>query len=458
MTWKGEDRFFQGDKRADSERAYELVHLAVMEAEAQRRAAKPNTRALRANYQTVFEVTVEAVILDLLLCHLDPVSHNDSLAVSRDLGILGTADDLKSEALNTTLPDRLDNLEAAGWLRQEIGGRSPSSGARLTRIYPGSRLIESAQRLGLTIADVTEVEVWTPVVIRDANKQDLKGSARRALLSTPAGCSILRDLQEINAFMRSLPLVQITDGVAEPIRGQQLFRVFNNARLDHGGRFQGGIWIDMSNEERLNCLRLNGKALVKLDFKSMQPRIAYALAGETPLTEDIYTLRSIKGVPREAIKTIMVAMFWGTKPRTRMPHGVRPMVPRQIAFGDIRVAIYKDHPALTEYLEKCRGAELMYHESQILNRILLKAAERKLPVLPVHDAVYCPLGREEETRALMEAAFREHTGGEGIVEIEYGPLKENSGDTLCLTSGVIEGEVISVCHHHLSQTLQANSE
>lgn len=435
MTKKGNDRFFQGNKCAVSETAETFVSLAISEADTARKATNSNTRSLQERHQETFRVTVEAIVLDLALCHLEPGANKHAIAITRSREVLARADDLKPLALNSTLPARLDDLERAGWLLQEVGGRSSSKGARLTRILPGPRLIEEAARLGLRDDDIGTADTWSSILIKDDQKKILKGDSRKCLLATPEGRRIKRDLDIINHHIARQPLVW-TDGETErDLRGQMLQRIFNNARLDHGGRFYIGSWMDMKDEARFAYLRLAGKPLVKLDFKSMQPRIAYALAGETPPTDDVYTLQTLKGLPREAIKIIMVAMFWDTKPRERMPHGVRPMIPRRIAFRDIRSAIYRDHPALAVFLEKGRGAELMFHESEIMNKILLNAAERDLPVLPVHDALYCPLGLEEEVKTMMERAFRDQTGGEGVIEVSYGPLREPLENSKACSSG-----------------------
>lgn len=441
MTWKGEDRYFKGNKRAASDRARELVRYAQQDAEMARRRLAPNTRALQARHKATFEVTIEALILELWLCHLDPATYGSTLAVSRSKGLLGSSDDLKSPAINVGLPKRLDELEATGWLIQEIGGRSASKGARLTRLRPGPRLVDQGRRLRINQSDITRELERSQISIKAITGTAVTGKSRNLLLASPEGRRISQDLAAINQLMASLPLTMVTEHGPLEVSECSLHRVFNNGRLDHGGRFYGALWINMKDAERFSTLRLSGQPIVKLDFKSMQPRIAYALSGKTPPAEDIYHLPTLPSVPREALKTILLALFWDTKPRVRTPKGVRPMLPKGLPFASIRNAIYHDHAGLAGFLEVGRGAELLFHESEIMNRILLGAAGLKLPVLPVHDAVYCRRGDEQRVRELMESSFRDYTGGVGIVDIDYGPsMKRPSWELQTDTSGLsLEG-------------------
>jgi hypothetical protein len=425
MSWKGEDRYFTGHYRAASEATNALACAAMEDADRERRRRSVNPRALQARHRETFEVTIEAVVLELLALDLDTETHHRGLAVSRSRGMLGMADDLASPALNATLPDRLDELEATGWLTQKIGARN-HRGARLTSILPGPRLVTLAKKLGVTLSDITEDRPAATVVIKDDKDQTLTGRPRRALLKTPRGEQIVDDLGVINRFLEGADIDLRTEQGWTPLRQRRLYRAFMTSSLDHGGRFFGGEWINMKGEERPHRLRINGRRIVKLDYKSMHPRIAYALADAQPPQEDVYHLPSLPHLSREGVKRVLTAMLWDTKERSRFPRETRQHFPRALSFQALRAAILEDHRAIAGYLEAGWGSRLMNYEAEVMNLALVTAAKADLAVLPIHDALLCAQGDESEALGIMERAFKEVTGGDAVVDVERYPAPDGA--------------------------------
>jgi hypothetical protein len=63
------------------------------------------------------------------------------------------------------------------------------------------------------------------------------------------------------------------------------------------------------------------------------------------------------------------------------------------------------------------GHDLFFTESEIMTTILLKLNELGIVGLPVHDALYVPMNRIEETKRIMEEGFREIVGLEGVIRV-----------------------------------------
>ena len=106
------------------------------------------------------------------------------------------------------------------------------------------------------------------------------------------------ELQAINSFLQGFQIdleagfnpgtksADLDDGEPPILPGDtQLYRVFNNGRWDHGGRFYGGGWQALPKAVRSRLL-IDGETTVELDFKSLPlrhsskfPRAANKLLG-----------------------------------------------------------------------------------------------------------------------------------------------------------------------------------
>ena len=72
------------------------------------------------------------------------------------------------------------------------------------------------------------------------------------------------------------------------LHDRSLYRVFNSASFDKGGRFYGGWWQIIPSSYRRKIL-INGKRTVELDFSSLHPSILYAKIGKE-LPTDAYDI------------------------------------------------------------------------------------------------------------------------------------------------------------------------
>lgn len=73
------------------------------------------------------------------------------------------------------------------------------------------------------------------------------------------------------------------------------------------------------------------------------------------------------------------------------------------------------------------GHDLFFQESQGMTEILLRINSLGIVDLPVHDAIYVPSNRVAETREIMEQAFSELVGMEGIIRTTLPPSLDKPG-------------------------------
>jgi hypothetical protein len=77
-------------------------------------------------------------------------------------------------------------------------------------------------------------------------------------------------------------------------------------------------------------------------------------------------------------------------------------------------ALVHRHADVADAFGSDEGIDLMRLDSDITVDVLLQCQKRDIPVLPVHDSMIVPQRDDETVRGIMEAAYRDRTGG-GII-------------------------------------------
>jgi hypothetical protein len=421
MAWRGRERYFNPARTAVTPAAKTFVSRAIEAAEVERRQANPNTRRLQNRHRQTFEATVEAIVLDLLYFGLIEKDQYRGIAVTRNISHLGRGDPNKPVAINSGLPKRLDELEAAGWINQAIGRRSASHGAVLTTILPGPQLIANAADLRLNVEHLGIRRSTPAIVIKDEGGNEVTAARKNELLHSAAGERIARDLERINAHLELADISLKSGKDWSPALPRDQHRTFMENSLERGGRFSGGFWYSMSKQERFERLRINGEPIALLDFNAMMTRTAYGLAGVQPSMEDPYLLPGLEAAHRDGIKTLLNAMFWddwSEKPRRSLPRGTRQFFPRKLTYPAVADIVLRQHAPIADFLGRGKGGYLQFIESETINHIMVGSIDRDLVLLPIHDAVLVPVSQWREARQLMQEAFYKACGGEAVVDCE----------------------------------------
>ncbi|MDZ3830865.1 MAG: hypothetical protein U0S50_03480 [Sphingopyxis sp.] len=308
-----------------------------------------------------------------------------------------------------------DFLGAAGLADHRRGsfsrnGFGGGSGFR-SRIRARAKLAALLEDSGVSPASLGAAD-WTELLRLKAPAERWGGPKRLIPYSdTDTTLALRTELQAYNAFLDQFRIdiepqavapselpVQANDDPADMAdqRSRRLYRVFNNERWDHGGRFYGGWWQRIPSAHRRRLL-IDGEETVELDFAALHPRFCYHLEG-IPLAPGIdpYHVEDISGPNvRSAIKVAFNQLVNVDGPRRlKAPDGVRAMLPKGTSYAKLIRQIEMQHAPISSWLRKGRGVELQYLDSQIASTVLGFMRFRDICCLPVHDSFIVPRSAE----------------------------------------------------------------
>jgi hypothetical protein len=188
----------------------------------------------------------------------------------------------------------------------------------------------------------------------------------------------------------------------------------HDKRFDRGGRLyhQGIFWQGLGRDLR-QLIRIDGKPIAYLDFKSMFLRLAHIEAGLEPPQGDLYMRVAGIETPdhREGIKTVVNAMLFRDGELKQLPRDTKPLLPPALRSGRaVRAAVLAAFPGLSGVFEHGRGFGLMFAESQILVAALLRLIDHGITALPVHDGMMVAVSRAEEAETLINETARKAFG------------------------------------------------
>ena len=194
-------------------------------------------------------------------------------------------------------------------------------------------------------------------------------------------------------------------------------RVFNNGRMNEGGRLYGGFWQSLSGakdgkpDERANNICINDEHLVGLDYGQIAVRMLYSFEGQQLEMEDAYVLDGWGPECREGMKKLINSMI---NDSTGEPKALKKLFGRSYGMKvpelteKAKQSIYKQHAAIRNHFNGTSTYRLFYEESNHLMRVLMKLVDMDIPVLPVHDCLYVRLIDENTVRQLMMDMFTDH--------------------------------------------------
>jgi len=224
-------------------------------------------------------------------------------------------------------------------------------------------------------------------------------------------------MRSINLWISRLDIGWAGEPASCPdLEKRKLRRVFNNGSFEHGGRLFGGVWMDLSKVDRARWLRLAGEPVATVDYRQMMPRLLYAQAGAVP-PDDCYAVPGFEA-HRAGWKKMLNAMMYNGRGLKRCPRGLRPLLPKRMPIAEAEQRLLEINKPISHLLKPGVGFQLMFHESQLLIDVLTVLQSRKIPALPIHDAVLVPASMTAEAAHVMCKAFEDMTGYSGAVSIE----------------------------------------
>jgi hypothetical protein len=376
----------------------------------------PRKRARKKVDQDTFDRIVSAIVCDLMHCALvDPNGWRHISLSKRHSAFAATGATFMTEerirVIQWMASPEMD------WLEVRKGNQLAVFGTQ-TVIRASARLKDRMDEHGIQFDDLGH----DPLVLRDPivlRGHKVRGRAPTLVVPDGEPAHTYRaEMTRINAWLTALSMEVEPDeeGNLRDVSNRQLRRIFNDGRLDHGGRLYGGFWMDMSATDRLNDITIQGERIVSLDFGQCGVRIAYAHVGVTPPPGDLYCVPGLEGF-REGVKKVLNSQLANPKAMTRKPAGTAKLFTKHHTIREIDSAIVSHHHPIRDLFYQGMGTRLLFVESQVLVRCLLTLINISRPVLPVHDCLLAPRSSAAEVSKIMLDCFKAITGAEGIVTI-----------------------------------------
>ena len=377
-------------------------------------------RARRPADQVTYDRTVEAILCDL--CAVELGSENDSIHLPLSNKVLRSKSRYKGTALGKTLPDILKVMSAPemSFVSVEKGHSTfkivddelnvAFAGGQQTILKAGPKLLSRIERFEITRADMGQAPEEEVLVLRAPKRHSNSIAEYQEYEDDKATIALRQQMTDINAWLDTADIT-CSHPQVDPAH-RRLRRIFNNSDFAQGGRLYGGFWQAMSSDERQEHILIEGDCCVELDYGQMSLAILYGLTGTKPPEGDLYDL-SAEGIPtdyRKGIKTVIQALINSSKVPTKMPKGVRKLIPSRYTIKDILEAVARKHPAIYPQMTSGIGMQLFRKESDILVDVLETLRSEGIVALPVHDAVIVMDEHHLQATKIMKEVFEGHTG------------------------------------------------
>lgn len=417
------DRRFNAHRFAASENAKAIVKEAIELLLSCEAHFGLRTNKRRARDQETFDLTVDAILSDLMHHHLAGASGD--IYVTRSNRVLGAKSRYRPRAYSKMFPYILDLMAKPEMAHVEQLIAAPVEGAaRATVIRSGSRLLDRIVEHEIGIDDLDEHPHGETILlkrIKDRKNHWDEGGLEEYgdTLDTER---YRAELDEINQWIADADLRFDPEGLSWPrtqfsIRDRRLRRIFTQCRFDSGGRLFGGFWQSLRRDERRQGLSISGERAVELDYGQVGPRILYGMTGHKPPFEDLYDIWGY-GLNRPGIKKVMSAMIFASDTLNRFPKGTRRLFSRSYKVGDVVEAIEAKHPMIRNCFHRGLGHDAQFIESQIMVEVLLTLKDQGIMALPIHDAVMVPASAVSIAKEIMLDTFQRHARVEGTVAVE----------------------------------------
>ncbi|MDA9011664.1 hypothetical protein N9J38_00965 [bacterium] len=377
-------------------------------------------RARRPADQVTYDRTVEAILCDL--CAVELASENDSIHLPLSNKVLRSKSRYKGTALGKTLPDILKVMSAPemSFVFVEKGHSTfkivddelnvAFTGGQQTILKAGPKLLSRIERFDITRDDMGQALEEEVLILRAPKRHSNSIAEYQEYEDDEATLALRQQMTSINDWLSTADITCNLPQMDPAHR--RLRRIFNNSNFAQGGRLYGGFWQAMPSDERQEHILIEGDCCVELDYGQMSLAILYGLTGTKPPEGDLYDL-SAEGIPtdyRKGIKTVIQALINSSKVPTKMPKGVRKLIPSRYTIKDILEAVARKHPAIYPQMTSGIGMQLFRKESDILVDVLETLRSEGIVALPVHDAVIVMDEHHLQATKIMKEVFEGHTG------------------------------------------------
>lgn len=364
-------------------------------------------------------ITVGALVLDVLAHHQIRTPNPLIITLNQTWLSAGPGELL---ARNRTVTERLKYLDAAGWVLKRsiaLNGRS------VTALVPGQELVSAAKRLSVSLEDIGVSEAPPEIELKGEKPKDEDFPSRPLLKfkTTKETARTHNQLVRLSDYIAKASLEGVeTDGVVVDTRKRRIVRSFLDGSFQRGGRLGGpAFWLNLPRKLRRTDLRIDGEPIAEVDVRAMMPSIAYALNGAVP-EGDPYTLEVDPEIPRGAVKISMMQLLWcHVSNRTPLAPEARMATPSEHKAKEVFQFIKDRNAPIAELLGRPDpiGAELMWHEGEIIIEATLRCFEEGFTALPLHDAFLTSCSAAGRAEEILGEAFKDRLGVSPTVKVDY---------------------------------------
>lgn len=407
------DIFFDPESTPSSSKGKNAVNqfmILFLEAEA---VHAPRTRKRKLSDAIILEQQLGAILGNLVAGAIR--KKRTPIAVTQSKSILGNID--SHAILNDKLPEILTTLEAGDVLHKNSGSYLERRQSTIEAAPIGLKLI---QEFDLKRSDFRHQERM-PIVLRSRKTKDEKKRKKSGKEIKPPDTEDVKRMAaqviRFNEFLAGQDIEYV--GRREDIDDERktTYRVFNNGRMDEGGRLYGGFWQRLSGakdgkpDERADDICINDEHLVGLDYGQIAIRMLYSFEGKQLPMEDAYVLEGWGEECREGVKKLMNSMI---NDLTGEPKAIKKLFGRTYGMKvpelteKVKQSINQQHAAIRNHFYGTSTYRLLYEESNHLMRLLMKLVDMNIPALPVHDCLYVRLTDENTVRELMLDMFNNY--------------------------------------------------
>lgn len=332
------------------------------------------------------------------------------------------------------LSPTLHALHDAGILTLRAAARH-----RASTIEPTPRLRNAILQAGVSFADFDRLPGEQEVLILSAKRHGFKDDSRNPGASlwgiqasrvdypeTPATATMRAEVRAINGALGEADIRFFGNAVeGRPVdhHARLLRRYFaqphkeEQSRFDLGGRLFGpAFWLNLPRTQR-HLIRIDGKEVVDLDYRSMFPRLAVLKVCAPPLPDDVdpYAVPGLEGY-RNGVKAMVNTLLFAGGLRRSIPAEIKAELPPGWTAPQIRQAIITAYPSLEAAFERGLGLSLMFTESTILITVMLRLIPEGITALPMHDGLLCARPMADRVKKVMEEVSAVVLPGEGLGE------------------------------------------
>jgi hypothetical protein len=368
-----------------------------------------------------------------------------SLALPRSQMHYGTSPDKLVKRSYRVATRVLDALSQLGWLGRKLGFQT-ADGGQVSRFWAEGEFLAYCNSRGHVWRELAAPPPEALILISDKpNKK------QRTAVNDSAGVEIAvwrRNLERINELLLSkcISLDATDELIAEvgttainkqitstskvkryvvPLQfgNVTLRRIFARGRLDYGGRFYGGWWMNIPSRYRRN-ITIDDRVTVECDYSGMALRCLYAKEGLDIGNADPYDIGlpnyGGRADPRRAIvKDYVNAALNDVDNKYRLNSDKLKCL--GVTSSQLRKLVNHRHHQVAGYFHSGIGLHLQFIDSQIAEAVMLRFADQNEAVLPIHDSFIVQARWESQLAAVMEEEFTRITGQPSVITTESSP-------------------------------------